>query len=139
MASKGFIGAPIRTPNKMVYGDLGIFPLFISNYLSSIKYWFRLLEMGNDRLLKTAYEMLLCLDRNGKDCWASRITDILWEPGFNFGCLQQGVGDKNSFFSLFKQRLVNMLIPEWSGVIRDKDRYEIYRSFKTIFEKEKYI
>ena len=32
-----------------------------------------------------------------------------------------------------------MFIQEWSGAVRDKDRYEIYRSFKTIFEKEKYI
>ena len=100
MASKGFIGAPIRTPNKMVYGDLGIFPLFISNYLSSIKYSFRLLEMENDGLQKTAYEILLCLDRNGKDCWASRITEILWEPGFNFVWLQQGVSDKKLFLFL---------------------------------------
>ena len=66
MACKRFLGVPVRTPNKMVYGDLGIFPLFINSYISCIKYWFRLLEMGNDRLPKTAYEMLLCLDRNGK-------------------------------------------------------------------------
>ena len=32
-----------------------------------------------------------------------------------------------------------MFIQEWSGAIRDKDKYEIYGSFKTIFEKEKYI
>ena len=32
-----------------------------------------------------------------------------------------------------------MFIQEWSGAVRDKDRYEIYRSFKTIFEKGKYI
>ena len=32
-----------------------------------------------------------------------------------------------------------MFIQEWSEAVRDKDRYEIYRSFKTIFEKEKYI
>ena len=32
-----------------------------------------------------------------------------------------------------------MFIQEWSGAIRDKDNYEIYGSFKTIFEKEKYI
>ena len=49
------------------------------------------------------------------------------------------VGDKNSFLRSFKQRLVDMLIQEWSGAVRDKDRYEIYRSFKTIFEKERYI
>ena len=59
MACKRFLGVPIRTPNKMVYGDLGRFPLLINRYISCIKYWFRLLEMGNDRLPKTAYEMLL--------------------------------------------------------------------------------
>ena len=30
-----------------------------------------------------------------------------------------------------------MFIQEWSGV--DRDRHEIYWSFKTLFEKEKYI
>ena len=40
---------------------------------------------------------------------------------------------------LFKQRLADTFIQEWSGVIRDRDRYEIYRFFKTLFEREKYI
>ena len=59
--------------------------------------------------------------------------------------LQQGVGDKkqnkqkHTFLRSFKQRLVDMFIQEWSGAVRDKDRYEIYRSFKTIFEKEVYF
>ena len=95
MACKRFLGVPVRTPNKMVYGDLGRVPLFIN--ISCIKYWFRLLEMGHDRQPKTAYEML-CLDRNGKGCWVSRIREILCETGFSFVWLQQGVGDKNSFF-----------------------------------------
>ena len=65
-----------------------------------------------------------------------------------YGCttLYHFVGDKNktknnnnTFLRSFKQRLVDMFIQEWSGAVRDKDRYEIYRSFKTIFEKEKYI
>ena len=28
MACKRFLGVPVRTPNKMVYGDLGRFPSF---------------------------------------------------------------------------------------------------------------
>ena len=85
--------------------------------------------MGNDRLPKTAYEILLCLDRN-KKYWASRIRGILRETGFNFVWLQQGDGDVNSFLRSFKQRLVDLFKQEWSGAIRDKDRYEIYWSFK---------
>ena len=121
MASKRFLGVPVRTPNKMVYGDLGRFPLFINSYISCFKYWFRLLEMGNDRLPKTAYEMLLCLDRNEKDCWVSRIREILCETGFNFVWLQQGlVIKKQTFLKSFKQTLVDMFMQEWCGTVRDK-------------------
>jgi hypothetical protein len=139
MACKRFLGVPVRTPNKMVYGDLGRFPLFINSNISSMRYWFRLLQMENDRLPKKAYEMLVGLDRNGKDCWASRLRELLCKTGFSFVWLQQGVGDVMQFLKLLKQRLVDMFIQEWSGAIRDKDRYDNYRSFKTIFEKEKYI
>ena len=50
-----------------------------------------------------------------------------------------GVRNVNSFLKLLKQRLVDRFIQEWSGVIRDRDRYKIYHSFKTLFGKEKYI
>ena len=68
--------------------------------------------MGNGRLQKTVLKMLLFLDVNGKDLWASRISEILCETRFNF----------------LKQRLVDLFIQEWSESIRDKDRYEMYRS-----------
>ena len=56
MACKIFLGVPVRTPSKMVHGDLGRSPLYINSYVSSVKYWFRLLEMETDRLPKKAYE-----------------------------------------------------------------------------------
>ena len=87
------------------------------------------------KLMKTQ----LCLDKNGRDCWASRMREILCETDFSFEWPQQGVGDVIFFLKLFKQRLADTFIQEWSGVIRDRDRYEIYRFFKTLFEREKYI
>ena len=50
-----------------------------------------------------------------------------------------GAGNVIFILKLLKQRLVDMCIQEWSGVIRDRDRYKIYHSFKTLFGKEKYI
>ena len=63
--------------------------------------------------------------------------ELLRETRFSFVWLQQGVGNVNFFLKLLKQRLVDMFIQEWSGV--NRDRYKIYWSFKTLFEKEKYI
>ena len=43
------------------------------------------------------------------------------------------------FWGLFKQRLRDVFIQEWSGTVQDWERYEHYRDFKTIFGKEKYV
>ena len=138
-ACKRFLGVPIRTPNKMIYSELCRFPLYVNSYTNCLRYWFKLLEMEINRLPKKAYQMLLNLDRDGKCCWASSVREILCETGFSFVWLQQGVGDVRCFLQLFKERLIDMFIQEWSGSLRDKERYENYRSFKTVFEKEKYI
>ena len=39
MAWERYLGVPIRTPNKMVYGELGRFPLFVASYVRCVKYW----------------------------------------------------------------------------------------------------
>ena len=32
-----------------------------------------------------------------------------------------------------------MFIQEWTGTIRDRERYECYSNFKSVFEKERYL
>ena len=138
-ACKRYLGVPIITPNKMVYGDLKRFPLYINAYVRSIRYWFRLLQMDPHRIPQNAYRMLLSLDENGKECWVSQLRQVLCESGFNVVWLHQGVGDVRMFVNVFKQRLVDMFTQEWSGSLRNSNRYDVYRSFKTVFEREKYL
>ena len=139
MICKRFLGVPVKTPNKMVYGDLGRYPLFVNSYVACLRYWFKLLQLDCHRLPKKAYLMLLDLDKGGKQCWVSRIREILCETGFGIVWLQQGVGEIKGFLSVFKQRLIDMFFQEWSGTIRDSNRYELYRQFKTVFVREKYV
>lgn len=138
-ACKRFLGVPLRSPNKMVYGELGRFPLHINSHVRCIKYWFRLLQMEPDRLPSQAYRMLLNKDELGKKCWASQVREILCKTGFQYVWLQQGVGNVNSFIRVFKQRLIDMFIQEWSETIEERQRYETYRSFKSLFAGEQYI
>ena len=53
--------------------------------------------------------------------------------------MNQGVADESCFLAVFKQRLIDMFIQEWSAVIRGKDRYSIYSVIKHNFEREKYL
>ena len=136
MACKRCLGVPTRTPNKMVYGDLGRYPLYINSYVACLRYWLKLLQMDVDRLPHKAYIMLFEMDRSGKDCWASKVREILGETGFNIVWLQQGVGDVKMFLMAFKQRLVDLFIQEWDGTIRERERYYTYSLFKTTLRKK---
>ena len=77
IACKRYLGVPMRTPNKMVYGELGRYPLFVNTYIRTVKFWFRLLQLDQDRLPRQAYLMLKSVDDNGKDCWVSGIRNFV--------------------------------------------------------------
>ena len=108
ISCKRYLGVQIRTPNKMVYGELGTYPLFIASYVRCIKYCFRLLCMEQSRLPNQAYRMPVNFDENGKQCWATEVRELLCKTGFYFVWLQQGVRDVNSFSYVFKHRLLDM-------------------------------
>ena len=82
MACKQFLGLPRSTPNAIIYGELGRYPLYINSSIKSIKYWLNLLQMNDDRLPKQAYRMLVALDCKGKRCWVTNIKELLFKSGF---------------------------------------------------------
>ena len=139
LACKRFLGVPLKTPNKMVYGELGRYPLYINSSARTIKYWFKLLDMNPTRLPYQAYHMLLKLDENGKTTWVTHIRQLLAESGFYHVWLHQGVGNRNAFIKVLKIRLQDMFIQEWFTTINGKERYNIFSQIKTGFGREAYI
>ena len=95
--------------------------------------------MHPDRLPHQAYHMLLNMDGSGKETWASSVRKILSVCGFYYVWLQQGVGNVNAFLRIFKTRLQDMFIQEWSATIHDKERFALFHLFKTEFKEESYI
>jgi hypothetical protein len=139
MACKQFLGVPIMTPNKMVYGDLGRHPLFIYSYTNALKFWFKLLSMPNERMPKQNYKSLCLKDEIGKHNWVTDIRNILNQTGFGFVWLQQGVGNLCVFLKMFKERLLDMYKQEWSGALQISERHSNYCQIKAVLVTEKYL
>ena len=139
LACKRFLGVPIKTPNKLIYPELGRYPLFINSQIRCLKYWFRLVQMDPNRLPKQAYSMLFLLDLNGKKCWASEIRELLSISGFYYVWLNQGVENIKSFLSAFKLRSIDMYLQQWIELTRDKERYKLFTLFKKDFNCSTYI
>ena len=60
-ALKRFLNVSSRTPNVIVYGETGRYPLFVNIFVKSVKYWLRILKMPDHRFPYKSYKMLLYL------------------------------------------------------------------------------
>ena len=139
LACKRYLGVPLKTPNKLVYSELGRYPLYINTYIKTIKYWFRLLDMDASRLPKQAYLMMVTLDKKGKKCWVTGVREILSKSGFLEVWLNQGVVNMKLFLLEFKQRLIDIYLQEWTASVREKDRYALYCSIEGGFGNNGYL
>eukprot|EP00745_Piridium_sociabile_P012148 TRINITY_DN18857_c0_g1_i10.p1 TRINITY_DN18857_c0_g1~~TRINITY_DN18857_c0_g1_i10.p1 ORF type:complete len:206 (-),score=0.01 TRINITY_DN18857_c0_g1_i10:531-1148(-) len=144
-ACKRFLRVSPKTPNLMVYGELGRYPLFVDSMLRVIRYWFKLQKLNLVRLPKQAYEMYRNkIIRNvenqiDKHNWVSTVRHCLDTYGFSDVWLNGGVGNEKAFIQVFKQRLIDCYMQEWSSKLYDSDRYSTYRCFKSLLQPEKYL
>jgi len=139
LAIKRYLRVPMKTPNRLVYGESGRYPLYISSTLRCIKYWLKLLRMPDSRLPKQAYNMMLTMVQNGKKCWAMKVHDCLFSNGFGYVWVNQFVPNEKQFISELKQRLIDNYGQEWWAALQDSDRYSMYRQFKTHIGPELYF
>ena len=63
---KGYLGVDKKTPNYLVDGKAGRFPIQINASVRCISYWLKLTRMEEHKLPLRAYKMLLNLDQRGK-------------------------------------------------------------------------
>ena len=75
-ACKKYLGVKNSTPNVMVYGECGRYPLVIDSQIKVIKYWLRLLSMPSYRIPKKCYEMMLLYDKNGRTDWVTNVKNF---------------------------------------------------------------
>ena len=137
-ACKKFLNVPVNTPNDLVYGDLGRYPLYILSMVRCVKYWFRILRQPDNFYSKKAYTMLVELHERGKTNWASQIKLILCRAGFGHVWLY-GCGDEGAFIKILKQRLCDCFLQNWHSHLDSSERFVLYNSFKSCLEREKYV
>ena len=136
---KRFLRVDMRTPNDFVYGDTGRYPLYINSAINCIRYWLKLLKMGSNRLPRKAYLMLFDLDSKEKKNWVSDVRCKLYQLGFGYVWLNQGVGDDAKFLCELRYRLVTSRWQEWDFHIQISDTFSMYRTFCTVYNTKSYL
>ena len=128
------------TPNFMVYGELGRFPLEIIIKQKMILFWNSLL-IEDSKLSSILYQLMFKLyDINpSKFKWIKYIKSILDDCGLSYMWTNQLPIDRNSLKSIVKQQLVDQFIQNWFSQISNSSRGDFYSIFKSEFNIEPYL
>lgn len=129
------------TPDYMVYGELGRYPLEISIKLRIINYWSKLLTGKPGKLPAILYR--LCLRKTilyGQNiAWVDYVKSILDNCGMSFVWDTQNVINNNWLHNSVKQKLVDQFMQSWVSRVQNSPKAINYRIFKERFEFENYL
>jgi len=130
------------TPNCMLYGELGRYPVDIFIKCRIITYWHNLVNSSNQKLSHSMYNVLLELYRNDtfKSNWLSYIHKILNDCGMSDIWITQGAFlSNNQLKSMIKERLKDQYKQKWVSDVELNSKCILYKSFKTDLKMEKYL
>ena len=74
----------------------------------------------------------LAVETNDGKCWVNCLKAMLEQNGFWNILLEQGVGDREIFHKVFKQRVLDIFRQNWSERLSMSSRAVFYRSDKKI-------
>lgn len=129
------------TPNLMVYGELGRYPLEVYIKTRMVTYWHKLVTNANklsSKMCKLMYSFH-CKEDNVSD-WLSYIKKILDEVGMSHIWITQGQYTSTEWLKCkVKQTLMDQFQQAWRSNIFDSSKCCNYRIFKSKFGLENYL
>ena len=129
------------TPNYMIYGELGRFPIEIDIKIRMVSFWARLLLGKETKLSYLSYRLLytLSIEENVHSVWIKYLKELFDETGYSSIWINQDIPNSNWLISSIKLRLHDQFKQGWYSLIEHSPKALNYRIFKENFEFENYF
>ena len=135
---KWYLNVAARTPNVMVYGETGRYPLEINARLRAVKYWLKIMRMDVSRFPYKAYQMMYSMSDSQMN-WVSYLKKTLLEHGFENAWTSQRVENDVSFLRSLKSKMIDRFNADWVNNVQGSSRYAFYKLFKPVREVDFYF
>ena len=128
------------TPNYMVYGETGRFPLLINAKIKCLCYWSKLIQSGQSKLSGILYTIMYKLHQSNivQFKWLSHVKSILDECGYYYMWPSQIAPNITEIKTVLKQKLLDNFYQEQFTVMEISSRGRFYSTIKRDFGLEKY-
>ena len=131
------------TPNIYVYGELGVYPLWIDRQIRVLKYWAKIInpESSKGEFVKNIYREMYELSLTNPQIvtWATTVRDTLKRLDLGIYWENQTISDDDFFLSLVRRKLQNSYLTKWTSDVVDSTDGRLFRYIKTAFRYESYL
>ena len=122
------------TQNDFIYGELYRYPMYVVRYCKIIRYWLNIVMGKKSKIINSIYmQSLHAIDRSIRYSWVRSVRKLLFECGFGEVWYNQGVGNSDRFYNLFKIRVNDIYKQNWNDNLSRSPRADFYRSYKRNF------
>ena len=124
------------TPNVMIYGELGMFPLQLTIKTRMISFWIKLLHGNHLKLSRLLYNLI---DKDNSS-WLRYIYNTLNECGMSFIWMTQANNVNTNWLKLtLSQNLKDQFCQQWQDQVNNSSKCLNYHIFKTTINFENYL
>ena len=139
---KRVLGVGKSTPNCIVYGEVGKYPIVHRIYTRMIAFWVKVSEGKASKLSSIMYKLIyrLHLVESYQSPWLMCIRQILCDSGNpNFWYEQEVLAPKDFMKNVVASQLENQYLQEWNAEVNRNRKSITYRIFKDTFCFEPYL
>ena len=138
---KYVLGVKDGTCTPAVLGETGRFPIHLTHIIKLVKYWLRLIQCQESKLVKKAYNVLRTLTEAGYSTWLSRVYELLETYNVTEYHCTNGTLEKDPIQTLsdFKENVYKVFLDEWKKNIQRFPILRSYKLYKSAFKLEDYL
>lgn len=136
---KSIFGLKQSTPNVMIYGEFGVYPIEIDVKARMVSYWTKLIEPGSLKFSSLLYRFIFNNPCTNISPWIAYVKTIIENCGYSGIWNAQIVQNPHWLVKSIKQKLTDLFINEWHSAVETSVSCLNYRIFKTYFTLEKYL
>ena len=139
---KRMLGLGKSTPNCIVYGEVGKYPVVHRVYARMISFWTKISEGNSTKLSSIVYRLIYKLHMDGSydSPWLMCIKRVLCNSGNpNFWFNQEFLTPKMFMKNVVVLQLENQFLQDWDSEVYRNRRCITYRIFKDKFQPEAYL
>lgn len=132
---KQILGVKQQTCSTAVYGEFGVFPLYIVRKIRIIKFWYKIKNMPDS----TMYKLMMLQGRNNTllNSWSCNVKKLLDDLGFSYLWNCDRISEMN--VKLIIQRIHDQYLQQWLSELGSSSKLDYYREFKLNFIQASYL